>query len=66
MSSQPFSYSVTLGKGILRASKGPCAMLKAGTEVRIGNPCFPGQDAITDCCTSPAGEPVCPAVGTGM
>lgn len=66
VTSQAFSYSVTLGHGILLDNQGPCAMLKSGTMVRTGNPCFPGQDAITDCCTSPTGEAVCPAVGTGM
>jgi hypothetical protein len=66
VSSQAFSYSVTLGHGILLANNGPCAMLEASFAARTGNPCFPGQDAIIDCCTSPAGAAVCPAVGTGM
>ena len=66
VSSQAFSYSVTLGHGILIDNQGPCAMLKSSAMVRSGNPCFPGQDAITDCCTSPTGTAVCPAVGTAM
>lgn len=66
VSSQAFSYSVTLGHGILLDDNGPCAMLKTSFAARPGNPCFPGQDAVVDCCTNPAGTAVCPAVGTAM
>jgi hypothetical protein len=66
VSSQAFSYSVTLGHGILLDNHGPCAMLKTSFAARAGNPCFPGQDAVVDCCTSPTGTAVCPAVGTAL
>lgn len=65
-SSQQFHYSVTLGKQILLDNRGPCSTLSRSAAVRSGNPCFPGQDFVIDCCTSPAGTAVCPAVGTGM
>jgi hypothetical protein len=65
-SSQEFHYSVTLGKQNLRINRGSCSSLSKSAAVSTGNPCFPGQDIAMDCCTDPAGLPVCPAVGTGM
>lgn len=64
--SQEFHYSVTLGKQNLRVNRGPCASLSKSATVNGGNPCFPGQDFVIDCCTSPTNTTVCPAVGTGM
>ena len=66
VSSQEFHYSVTLGKQNLRINRGSCSSMSKSAAVSTGNPCFPGQDIAMDCCTDPAGLPVCPAVGTGM
>jgi hypothetical protein len=66
-SSQAFHYSVTLGVGNLVLDKGPCSTLKTSfVPSHPGNPCYPGQDFVIDCCESPTTAPVCPAVGTGM
>ena len=65
-SSQEFHYSVTLGKHNLRINRGACSALSKSAAVNLGNPCFPGQDFVVDCCDDPAGTPVCPAVGTAM
>jgi hypothetical protein len=64
--SQPFHYSVTVGKQNLRINRGPCSSLSKSAMLSSGNPCFPGQDIAMDCCSDPTGAPVCPAVGTGM
>jgi hypothetical protein len=64
--SQEFHYSVTLGKQILLANRGPCSALPSSFTARTGNVCYPGQDFVIDCCTSPTSMAVCPAVGTGM
>lgn len=66
VSSQEFHYSVTLGKQILIVDKGPCAMVSSSFMPRTGNPCYPGQDFVIDCCENQAAALVCPAVGTGM
>jgi len=66
VSSQPFQYAVTLGKQILTADKGSCASLPTTFMGRAGNPCFPGQDFVVDCCEGSGTTPVCPAVGTKM
>lgn len=61
-SSQEFHYSVTLGKQNLIDNQGPCSALPQNFTARTGNVCYPGQDFVLDCCASPTGTPVCPAV----
>jgi hypothetical protein len=65
-SSQAFHYSVTLGVGNLDIDKGPCSTLSKSFIPRPGNPCYPGQDFVIDCCEGPTTALVCPAMGTGM
>lgn len=65
-SSQAFHYSVTLGKGTLVIDNGPCSTVPTSFKPRPGNPCYPGQDFVVDCCESSATALVCPAVGTKM
>jgi hypothetical protein len=60
VTSQPFSYAVTLGRGITAASLGTCP-LPTGTSVREGYACNPFQDGIVDCCTVAGGALQCPA-----
>src|SRR5262249_25899426 len=64
VTSQEFHYSVTLGHQILIDDRGLCSTVKSSFMARTGNPCFPGQDFVIDCCTSPTQTPICPAVGT--
>lgn len=65
-SSQEFHYSVTVGRQILITNHGACTALPTGFTAHAGNPCFPGQDFVLDCCASSTGMPVCPAVRPGM
>ncbi len=66
--SQPFLYPITLtngGEGGGQVNLGPCSNLPSGftgnTSGCFGN----GQDGgFIECCTSPGGVPMCPAVGT--
>jgi len=65
VSSQAFHYSVTLGRRNLIVDKGACSTLAKSFIPRVGNPCYPGQDFVVDCCEGTTAL-VCPAVGTGM
>ena len=66
VTSQTFHFPVTLVNGGFTIDNGPCLLLASSFMPRVGNPCFPGQDGPTDCC-SQAGRPlVCPAVGMGQ
>lgn len=64
VTSQTFQFPVTLHKAPSLVDNGACSALPASFVPSTGNPCFPGQDGTTDCCTN-QGHPVCPAVGTG-
>jgi hypothetical protein len=66
VTSQLFPYTVALVNGGLLNDKGLCSTLPSSFAPHTGNPCYPGQDFSEDCCTSPTGASVCPAVGTGM
>ncbi|HEX8113950.1 MAG TPA: hypothetical protein VF516_39735 [Kofleriaceae bacterium] len=65
VSSQPFHYSVTLGKQNLITDLGPCSSVSKSFMPHTGNLCAPGQDFPVDCCESSATTLKCPAVGTG-
>src|SRR5262249_40510799 len=66
VSSQEFHYSVTLGNQNLRIDNGLCSTVPTSFKPRPGNPCYPGQDFIVDCCGVTPTELKCPAVGTKM
>jgi hypothetical protein len=61
VSSQAFSFAVTIGNGVAVNVTGACSALAAGFAANTGYACNPAQDGILDCCTS-AGGLVCPAV----
>jgi hypothetical protein len=62
VTSQPFTYPITLGKGMTARGLTTSCPLAKGTTVRPGYACNPVQDGIVDCCTDTAtGEAVCPA-----
>lgn len=63
LTSQSFSYPVTILKQGLVNDKGPCGSVSSSFVPRVGNSCNPGQDFAVDCCTGTAGLE-CPAVGT--
>jgi hypothetical protein len=63
LTSQAFSYPITILKQGLVNNKGPCGTVSSSFVPRVGNSCNPGQDFVVDCCTSAAGLE-CPAVGT--
>ena len=65
VTSQLFQYPISITNGGLVHDEGLCSLLPATFTPRTGNPCNPGQDGVTDCCTD-AGGRVCPAVGTKM
>jgi len=61
--SRSFPFPVTICNGCLFSNEGTCP-LPAGTEVRAGNACNPGQDSPVTCC-GPAEDPTCPATVDG-
>jgi hypothetical protein len=66
VTSQSYTFSVTLLNNGLLNDKGLCSTVKTSFAPRVGNPCNAGQDFIVDCCTESTGLRVCPAVGTMM
>jgi hypothetical protein len=60
VTSQPFTFPVTLGNNVSVNVPGPCDLPKAFGIPRTGYSCNPAQDGIVDCCTK-AGGLVCPA-----
>ena len=63
--SQPFTYPITLGKGVVAHVLGKCS-LPAGTTVRTGYACNPYQDGAVDCCSDASGMAVCPGTVATM
>ena len=66
VTSQSYTYSVTILNHGLLNEKGLCSTVKTSFMPRVGNSCNPGQDFVVDCCTDSTGLRVCPAVGTMM
>jgi hypothetical protein len=60
VSSQTFTYPVTLGFGRVINSLGTCPLPKGTAAPRVGYSCNPYQDGIVDCCTTGTSY-VCPA-----
>lgn len=71
VTSQPFSYAVTLGNEVTVNVLGTCPRPSA-TMLRTGYACNPAQDGLIDCCGSRvdgvivAGSLACPATVSGM
>jgi len=61
VSSQPFSYAITIGNGVVVNVMGSCSSIAASTEVRTGYACNPAQDGVIDCCVNGTAL-MCPAV----
>jgi hypothetical protein len=61
VSSQAFSFAITIGNGVVVNVTGACNALASSFVAKTGYVCNPVQDGILDCCTS-AGGLVCPAV----
>ena len=59
VTSQPFTYAVTLGNQISVNITGNCSALPTGFVARPGYSCNPFQDGVVDCCLN--GGLVCPA-----
>lgn len=62
VTSQPYSYGVTIGNGVAINVLGTCDSVQTGTAVRTGYSCNPAQDGVVDCCVTGASELLCPAV----
>jgi hypothetical protein len=60
--SAPFDYPVTVCKGCLWGSLGPCSAIPKGTAISKGGPCNPIQDVGLTCCADPTDNLICPAV----
>lgn len=63
VSSQQFTYAVTIGNGVTVNVAGACATLSSSFSARTGYSCNPAQDGVIDCCTTPSGL-TCPAAST--
>ncbi|HET9623328.1 MAG TPA: hypothetical protein VFP84_18265 [Kofleriaceae bacterium] len=65
VTSQPFTYGVTLGNNVSIVPNPPaCSTSAGGTTLRTGYACNPLQDGAVDCCTSTSGTQVllsCPS-----
>jgi len=69
VTSQPFSYSVTIGNGVAVNILGNCPLPTGTANPRTGYACNPGQDGVVDCClTGPLSTtiPTCPATVSTM
>jgi hypothetical protein len=64
VSSQAFTYPVTMGNGLTANVLGACP-LPTGTVLRTGYACNPAQDGVVDCCASGAAL-TCPATVATM
>ena len=59
VTSQPFTYAVTIGNQLSVNITGNCSALASGFVARTGYSCNPAQDGVIDCCLN--GSLVCPA-----
>jgi hypothetical protein len=67
VTSQPFSFPVTLGRGAVFNNAGACPLANDFGMPRTGYACNPAQDGIVDCCSIGDGETLrCPAVVSNM
>jgi hypothetical protein len=63
VSSQPFTYAVTIGNAIVVFNRGACSSLPDSFQARVGYACNLSQDDALDCCengtsfTCPAAKP---------
>jgi hypothetical protein len=64
VSSQAFSYPITIGNNVSVNVVGTCPLPKGSTP-RTGYSCNPAQDGVVDCCDK-AGTLVCPATVSTM
>jgi hypothetical protein len=63
VTSQEFTYSVTIGGGTTVRIVGTCPLPQGSATPSSGYSCNPGQDGAADCCSNGPGElPTCPAV----
>jgi len=66
VTSQPFTFPVTIGNGLTINVGGGCPLAK-GSTVRTGYVCNAVQDGAVDCCTVGPGKPLmCPASVSAM
>lgn len=56
VTSQPFSYPVTIGRGIAVNVAGTCPLPKTFGMPRTGYACNAAQDGVVDCCGTRAGD----------
>lgn len=61
VTSQPFTFPVTLGNGLAVDILGTCPLPKGTPTPRTGYVCNPAQDGIVDCCLRPDKTLLCPA-----
>jgi hypothetical protein len=65
VTSQPFSFPVTIGTGEVMNIAGACPLPRSFGMVRNGYACNPFQDGVVDCCTTGTGTETtlrCPAI----
>lgn len=60
VTSQPYTYGVTIGNNVSINNVGACAGLADGFMAQTGYACNPFQDGVVDCCTS-GNNLLCPA-----
>jgi hypothetical protein len=69
VTSQPFSYPITIGNGVAVNILGNCPLPMGTPNPRTGYACNPAQDGVVDCClTGPISTtaPTCPATVSTM
>jgi hypothetical protein len=60
--SEPFQYPIEVCAGCLAYDRGPCSALPSGFKGLTGGQCNLLQDEAVDCCSTDAGDYLCPAV----
>jgi len=62
VSSQAFTFPVTIGNKLTVNLLGTCPLAKGSATPRPGYACNPGQDGIVDCCGTLGAPLTCPAI----
>ena len=63
LSANTVKFPIDVCEGCLLRTLGMCDQFNTMFKF-AGSSCFPGQDQITECCTSPTGVAICPGKGT--
>jgi hypothetical protein len=66
VTSNPFTYAVTMGIGVVLRNLGTCPRPLGTVPLNEPNPCNIAQDGFVDCCTDMNGMLVCPATVSTM